>query len=84
MSPLSRVPDVSAKPTVINRLSQFRDAGLVITSYCSAGAGHSHVVDYAQAIAELGDVEVDYQFKRSRACPICGAPGGGVAIEKRV
>jgi hypothetical protein len=78
---MSRVPDVPPTPVAaVRRLSEFRAAGYRLVSHCSSGAGHLHPLDYERLIAELGDVEVDYQFKRSRTCPECGAPGGGLAI----
>jgi hypothetical protein len=78
---MSRVPDVPPKPVAaVRRLSEFRAAGYRLVSHCSSGAGHQHQLDYDRLIAELGDVEVDYQFKRSRICRECGAPGGGLTI----
>jgi len=78
-----RVPDIPPKPAKpIWRLSEFRAAGYRLVSHCSAGAGHQHELDYDALIAELGDVEVDYQFRRSRTCSECGAPGGGMTIRR--
>lgn len=78
---MSRVPDIPPKPvSPVRRLSEFRASGYRLVSHCSSGAGHHHQLEYDAVIAELGDVEVDYQFKRSRVCPECGAPGGGLTI----
>jgi hypothetical protein len=78
---MSRVPDVPPKHvTPVRTLSEFKLAGYRLVSHCSSGVGHHHALDYDALIAELGDVEVDYRFKRSRACPECGAVGGGLSI----
>ncbi len=78
---MSRVPNVPPRAAAqVRTLSEFRAAGHRLISHCSSGAGHQHELDYDTLIAELGDVEVDYQFKRSRTCPTCDAPGGGLAI----
>lgn len=78
---MARVPDVPSKPAKsIRRLSEFQARGYRLVSHCSSGAGHQHELDYEALIGELGDVEIDYQFKRSRTCPQCGAPGGGLTI----
>lgn len=76
-----RVPAYPPKPTQpITRLSQFRDGGYVLISHCSSGRGHQHVVAYDAAIAQHGDVDVDYDLKKALTCPECGAHGGGVSI----
>lgn len=79
---MGRVPDHPLRPVkAIRTLQDHLDAGLTIRSFCSSGHGHSHVVDLASEIAERGThAEVDYAFKRSLTCPICGAPGGGLQI----
>ncbi len=81
---MSRVPDFPPKSVApVRRLSEFKAAGYRLVSHCSAHAGHEHELDYDALIAEFGDVEVDYQFKRSRTCPDCGSPGGGLKILPR-
>ena len=80
---MTKVPDVPPKPPApVRRLSEFQRAGYRLVSHCSAGTGHKHELDLEALIAGLGDVEIDYQFKRSRTCPECGAPGGGLSIRK--
>lgn len=80
---MSRVPDIPPKlVSPVRRLSEFRAGGYRLVSHCSSDAGHHHELDYDALIAELGDVEVDYQFKRSRTCPACSAPGGGITIRR--
>lgn len=80
---MSRVPDVPPKPVPpIRRLWEFQAGGYRLISHCSSGAGHQHELDYDALIGELGDVEVDYPFKRSRTCPECGVPGGGMTIRQ--
>ena len=65
----------------IRTLADFLAAGLAIRSYCSAGQGHSHLIDLQALVDRDGpDVEVDYAFKLSLTCPTCGAPGGGTEI----
>ena len=78
---MARVPDFPPKPVVlIRRLSEFKAGGYRLVSHCSSGAGHHHELDFDALIAALGDVEIDYEFKRSRICPECGALGGGLTI----
>lgn len=77
---MSRIPDFPPKPVAaVRRLSEFKAAGYRLVSHWSSGAGRQHDLDFDVVIAELGDVEIDYQFKRSRT-PECGAPGGGLSI----
>jgi hypothetical protein len=64
----------------IRRLSEFKTGGYRLISHCSSGAGHQHELELDRLFGKLGDVEVDYQFKRSRTCPECGSPGGGLTI----
>lgn len=77
-----RVPNHPPKTIQpLRTLRDYREAGLIVVSYCSGGCGHSHFVDLAALIAERGpDVEVDFALKRSLTCPQCGAPGGGIKI----
>lgn len=77
-----RVPDHPPRPVrAIVTLKDHLDAGVTIRSFCSSGQGHSHFVDLSALISERGgDVPIDYAFKRSLACPECGAPGGGLEI----
>lgn len=78
---MAGVPDFPPKPVVpIRHLSDFKAGGYRLVSHCSSGAGHQHELDFDALISEIGDVEVDYQFKRSRRCQDCGAPGGGLTI----
>lgn len=80
---LSRVPDhppKSIKP--IRTLQEYLDRGFAIRSFCSTGQ-HSHDLDLPSLIAYRGpDVEIDYAFKRSLTCPVCGAAGGGLQISE--
>ena len=79
---MMRVPDFPPKPIgPIVRLSQFRDGGYTLISHCSTGRDHQHVLVYDTLIARMGDVEVDYYFKRAMTCPECGAPGGGMTVK---
>lgn len=76
-----RVPNFPPKPLEpITRLSQFRDAGYVLISHCSAVSGHQHVLLYDMVMDRMGDAEVDYAFKVAMTCPECGASGGGMTI----
>lgn len=79
---MSRVPEYPPKPIrPILTLQDHLDAGLTLRSFCSSGQGHNHVVDLVAEIEERGPyAEVDYAFKLSLTCPICGAPGGGIEI----
>ena len=81
---MSRVPDYPPKPIkAIQTLQDHLDAGVSIRSFCSSGQGHSHVVDLRVLVAERGpDLEIDYAFRRSLACPECGAPGGGIEVSQ--
>lgn len=74
---------MTAKPGV-RTIADYISAGLQVTSFCSAGTGHSHVRDLQALMNKLGpDAEPDYAFKVAQRCPICGADGGGVKIEQR-
>lgn len=78
--PVSRVPDHPPKP--IRTLKEYLDGGFAIRSFCSTG-GHSHDVNLQLLIAERGpDIEIDYAFKCSLTCPVCGAAGGGLQISQ--
>ncbi|KQT48162.1 hypothetical protein ASG47_07260 [Devosia sp. Leaf420] len=80
-----RVPDYPGKPPdpidKIETLVDHRDAGCVLTSFCSDDYEHSHKIDYDEVIGRLGNVAVDYEFKLAMRCPICGAAGGGLSIQ---
>jgi hypothetical protein len=80
-----RVPDHPPKPIPeVRTLAEYVAASLQVTSFCSSGAGHSHVLDLPRLIDQLGpDAELDYALKVAQYCPTCGAPGGGVKIEQR-
>lgn len=79
-----RVPSYPHKPMgAILTVRQHLEAGYQVISHCSAfPAAHQHVVDLEAALAS-GDVELDYQWKRSQACPECGATGGGISVTGR-
>lgn len=80
---MSRVPDHPPKPVrPIVTLQDYIDAGLTVSSFCSSGRGHRHVVDLVALVAERGpETIVDFAFKRSLICPECGAAGGGLEIQ---
>lgn len=79
---MSRVPDVpprAAKPLVT--IGDYIDAGISVRSFCSAGTGHSHLVDLEALADRQGHhALVDYALKVSLVCPACGAPGGGLEL----
>lgn len=75
---MTRVPEFSPNPIEpIVRLTQFRNDGYTLISHCSSGRGHEPVLVYGNLIAQMGDVEVDYNFKQAISCPECGAPAAG-------
>jgi hypothetical protein len=64
----------------ISTLGEYRAAGVVLFSHCSAG-GHQHRLDLDALIIEHGsDREIDRALKTGLRCPVCGAPGAGVEV----
>jgi hypothetical protein len=64
----------------IRTLGEYRVAGVVLISHCSAG-GHQHRIDMDELIMEHGSSrEIDHALKTGLRCPVCGAPGGGVEV----
>jgi hypothetical protein len=80
---MTRVPDHPPKPIrPIVTLRDYIDAGVTVSSFCSSGQGHSHVVDLVTLAANRGpETVIDYALKRSFICPECGAPGGGLMVK---
>jgi hypothetical protein len=81
---MSRVPDYPPKPVrPILTIRDHIDAGLIVTSYCSAVAGHFHALDLRRLAEELGpDSHLDYNFRVAQRCQVCGAPGGGLQFQE--
>lgn len=81
---VERVPDVPARPVKpLLTVGDHVTAQISVRSFCSSGHGRSHVVDLQTISDQRGsDVKINYAFKRSLKCPECGAPGGGLLIEK--
>ena len=58
----------------ISTLGEYRSAGVVLVSHCSADRSHSHCLDLDELIATHGaDRQVDHSLKRAIRCPECGA-----------
>jgi len=76
-----RMPNFPTRPMwPILTVQQHLDAGIEITSHCSAFPGtRQHAVDL-QAALLVYNADVDYEWKRSQICPECGAPGGGISL----